>query len=160
MVLTLISEPFNIDFHLLEMVKLDSKQNLYKFSLSFTHYENPEIQFSLPTNYRTYLSLSALIRLIRFLTDKINALIEQGGEQDVQLSFDEISFVNAEYDIEVDVNTGEYYPEKDGWLYLVFFFNLNVAYHHVGTSMVGFQARVTLKDLRDFMANLGDLIKI
>ncbi|WP_227429329.1 hypothetical protein [Psychrobacter sp. I-STPA6b] len=158
MIIILPAEPFLIHFELLEKTRLDKTQNIYKFSLTFTHYDNEKITFALPENYQTHFHSSDLLRLINFLSDKIEKLIQYSHTtEDIELNKN--SFVNSEYDIEIIADTGAYHPiEKLGILDLIFFFNINVAYHHQGASMIGLRARVDTEEIENFLNSLNKLL--
>ena len=159
MIIVLPAKPFLIHFELLEKSRIDKTQNIYKFSLTFINYENKQITFALPKNYQTHFHSSDLLRLINFLSDKIEKIIKCHTTEDIE--FNKNSFVNSEYDIEIRADTGEYYPiEKFGVLDLIFFFNINVAYNHQGASMIGLRARVDTTEIKKFLNSLNKLLQL
>ncbi len=156
--IALIAEPFLINFNLLEKTKLDKNQNIYKFSVSFTHYDNEEITFSLPKSYQTYLHTNDIERLINVLSTKIDQL-KNHNDKEVYLSFEKNCFLNIENDIEIIVDAGEYYTDEDnGLLYLIIFFNINVAYKESGATKIGIQTHVELSNMKKFLMILKGLL--
>ncbi len=152
------TDPFIIEFNLADVICLDKKQNIYKFSLSFLHCDNREIIFSLPKNYQTYLYTKNIIKLINSLSKRLEQL-ERHINEDAYLEFEKNCFVTFENDMEIIIDAGEYYSnEKNGLLHLIWFFNINVAYKHSGSSKIGFKSSVELDDIKMFVNELKRLI--
>lgn len=158
MKIILPTDNFNMIFELTETTEYTSKVNVHKFSLLFQYNDN-EITFSLPGNYRTYLNDTDLVRLIKMLSQAKRQLTKQTHEQEVYIDFENFIFVNSEYDIEIIFRSGEYYfTGREGVIEFIFLFNLNVAYGKSGSNMIGLSARVDLVALDNFVESLEKLI--
>lgn len=152
------AEPFLISFNLDEKVKSSENTDIYKFSFFFSHYCNEEIKFVLPKRFQAYLYSSDIIRLIKVLTEKVEQLTRSTDRENVDIKFERNCFVSYEHDIEIIVDTGEYYPEfSEGVLELLILFNINVAYKESGSSMIGLRERVDLNSLNKFIEDLKGL---
>lgn len=157
----LTAEPFLIKFNLDEKVKSSKDTDIYKFSFFFSHHCNEDIKFVLPERFQAYLYSSDIRRLIKVLTEKVEQLIRPTNKEEVNIEFERNCFVSYEHDIEVIVDTGEYYPAlSEGVLDLLILFNINVAYKESGSSMMGLRERVDLNSLNKFIAYLEGLTKV